>query len=463
MKKLDEQYELLKNLNIMPPHNVDAERALLGSILIEGSSIIKVIDMVSPQDFYRKEHQKIFEAMLRLFEKGNPIDAITVYDELQMLQDKKEEPIGMDYLIYLIDNVVISAHVTEYAKIVRDKAILRRLIETSTKIIEKCYSYEGQDIEELIDEAERMIFNISERYIKEDFTHTSTIVKQLISLLESLSQKRDKITGVPTGYHELDNLTAGLHPSDLIIIAARPGMGKTAFALNIAANAAIHEKKTVAIFSLEMSKEQIALRLISQVGGVEYQKLRTGNLIKDDWRKIIDAAEILSEAQIFIDDTPGISVTETRAKARRLKSEHGVDLIIIDYLQLMKGRGRTENRQQEISEISRSLKSLAKELNVPVIAVSQLSRAVEARQDKRPQLSDLRESGAIEQDADLVIFIYREEVYKKLPSNAGIAEIIVGKQRNGPTGTVKLKFKREILRFEDYDEEDTLGYIPDDI
>ncbi|MGB9668552.1 MAG: replicative DNA helicase [Thermosulfidibacteraceae bacterium] len=460
MRKITESYELLKNLNILPPHNIEAERALLGSILLDGQSIIKILDLVEPQDFYRKEHQLIFTAMLKLFEKGNPIDAITVHEELTNMKCQDETG-GIEYLIDLIDTVATSAHIVQYAKSVRDKAILRKLINTATEIIAKCYNTEVEDVEDLIDEAESMIFKISERYIKEDFSPTSDLIKLAISKLETLAQKRDRITGIPTGYYELDNLTAGLHPSDLIIVAARPGMGKTAFALNIAANAAINEKKTVAIFSLEMSKEQLAMRLLSQTARVDYQKLRTGTLIKDDWKRIIEAAEILTEAPIFIDDTPGISVIEMRAKARRLKHEHGIDLIIVDYLQLIKGRGRTENRQQEISEISRSLKTLAKELNVPVIAVSQLSRAVEARQDKRPQLSDLRESGAIEQDADLVIFIYREEVYKKLPHNKGVAEIIIGKQRNGPTGTIKLTFIKEFLRFEDH-EEGNFGIIPDD-
>ena len=460
MKKVEESYEFFKNLNVIPPQNIEAERALLGSILIDGHSIIKVIDLVEPEDFYRKEHQLIFTAMLRLFEKGSPIDAVTVYEELGNMKVQSEAG-GMEYLIDLIDTVATSAHVTQYAKAIRDKSILRNLIRTAYEIAYKCYNSDTDDVEDIVDEAESMIFKISERYIKEDFSPTSDLVRLAISKLEALSQKRDRITGIPTGYYELDSLTAGLHPSDLIIVAARPGMGKTAFALNIAANAAINEKRKVAIFSLEMSKEQLAMRLLAQTARVDYQKLRTGVLNKDDWKNIIDAAEILTEAPIFIDDTPGISVIEMRAKARRLKHEQGLDLIIVDYLQLIKGRGRSENRQQEISEISRSLKILAKELNVPVIAVSQLSRAVEARQDKRPQLSDLRESGAIEQDADLVIFIYREEVYKKLPNNKGVAEIIIGKQRNGPTGSIKLTFLKEFLRFENY-EEASYDFIPDD-
>ena len=447
MKKIT--YE---QLNILPPQNVEAERALLGSVFLDNQSILKIIDVVSPSDFYRKENALIYEAFLHLFERGEPIDIITVEDELKSM--KADELISREYLISLPEIVPTAAHIEHYAQIVKEKAILRELINAATEIVNKCYQ-QSQDVDELLDEAERAIFAISEKRSKSDFSSSKELVKLAIAQLERLSERRELITGIPTGFIDFDKLTAGLQPGDLIIIAARPSMGKTAFALNIAQNVAIESGKTVAVFSLEMSKEQLALRMLASWAMVDYQKLRVGNVNSEEWRRVIKAAEVLSEAPIFIDDTPAISALEMRAKARRLMSEYGLDLIIVDYLQLMRGRKRSENRQQEISEISRSLKELAKELNIPVVAVSQLSRAVEARQEKRPQLSDLRESGAIEQDADLVVFIYREELYKKTPENAGIAEIIIGKQRNGPTGTIKLTFMREYLRFENFEGRET--------
>lgn len=364
---------------------------------------------------------------------------------------------GIDYLMDLAAFVPTSAHITKYAQIVKEKAILRELIATCHEIVRKCQESD-KDVEELLDEAERQIFAISEKRTRTDFSPSRELVKMAVAQLESLSQKRQLITGLPTGFYDFDMMTAGLQPSDLIIVAARPSMGKTAFVLNIALNVALEEGKSVAIFSLEMSKEQLAMRMLSTVAKVDFRKLKTGNISRDEWRRIVDAADELSEAPIYIDDTPAMSVLEMRAKARRLQADKGLDLLIVDYLQLMRGRGRVESRQQEISEISRSLKGLAKELNVPVIAVSQLSRAVEARSDKRPQLSDLRESGAIEQDADVVVFIYRDEVYNRNTSEPNVAEIIIGKQRNGPTGTVKLVFLKECTRFENYNEETIIDF-----
>ena len=438
----------------LPPQNVEAEQCVLGSILLDNSALNRILDMVTPQDFYKREHQLIFTTMLDLYEKNHPIDLVTLSDALTH-REELEAVGGINYLMELAEVVPSSAHVQHYARIVKEKAVLRHLIRASNDILTLCY--EGsQEVEDLLDEAERLIFSVSEMKTQRDFIDSKILLKEAIKSLEELSRKKKSVTGIPTGFQELDRLTAGFQPSDLIIIAARPSMGKTALALNIAQHVAIKEGKSVAIFSLEMSREQLALRMLSSLAKVPSHKLRTGILSANDWKKVIRAANKLSDAPIFVDDTPALSVLEIRAKARRLMSEKGLNLIVIDYLQLMRGRSKTESRQQEISEISRSLKGLAKELNVPVLALSQLSRAVESRQDKKPQLSDLRESGAIEQDGDLILFIYRPEVYKpEKPEYRGIAEIIVGKQRNGPTGTFKLTFLKEYTTFEEYtDEED---------
>ena len=438
----------------LPPQNVEAEQCVLGSILLDNSALNRILDMVTPQDFYKREHQLIFTTMLDLYEKNHPIDLVTLSDALTH-REELEAVGGVNYLMELAEVVPSSAHVQHYARIVKEKAVLRHLIRASNDILTLCY--EGsQEVEDLLDEAERLIFSVSEMKTQRDFVDSKILLKEAIKSLEELSRKKKSVTGIPTGFQELDRLTAGFQPSDLIIIAARPSMGKTALALNIAQHVAIKEGKSVAIFSLEMSREQLALRMLSSLAKVPSHKLRTGILSANDWKKVIRAANKLSDAPIFVDDTPALSVLEIRAKARRLMSEKGLNLIVIDYLQLMRGRSKTESRQQEISEISRSLKGLAKELNVPVLALSQLSRAVESRQDKKPQLSDLRESGAIEQDGDLILFIYRPEVYKpEKPEYRGIAEIIVGKQRNGPTGTFKLTFLKEHTTFEEYtDEED---------
>ncbi len=436
----------------LPPQNVEAEQSVLGSILLDNNALLRVLENVTPEDFYKREHRIIFSAMLELFQRGQPIDLITVSDLLSQ-REEIEAIGGTEYLMELTETVPSSAHAPHYARIVREKALLRQLISAANDVISLCYDGRMEG-EEVLDEAERVIFSVSQRKIKEDFITSQELVKASVKTLEMLSQRREAVTGIATGFSEFDRLTSGLQPSDLIIIAARPSMGKTALALNIAQNVALKGGKTVAFFSLEMSKEQLAFRMLSSLAKVPSHKLRTGILSKEDWKRVIRAADKLSQARIYVDDTPASSVLEVRAKSRRLQSDHGLDLVIIDYLQLMKGRGRPESRQQEISEISRSLKALAKELNTPVVALSQLSRAVESRQDKRPQLSDLRESGAIEQDGDLIVFIYRPEVYNKhKPEYQGIAEIIVGKQRNGPTGSFKLTFLKEYTTFEEYANE----------
>jgi len=431
----------------IPPQNIEAEQSVLGGILIENEAINRVMEILVPEDFYREAHRKIYHALIELSERDEPADLITTTNELRK-KGELEMVGGASYLAYLIDSVPSAANIEYYARIVKEKAILRKLIETSTEIITQSYE-DRTDVEAFLDEAERAIFEISEKRVRPSFFPIKEIVKESFKTIEQLYKKKELVTGVPSGFKELDRLTAGFQPSDLIIVAGRPSMGKTAFCLNIAQYAAIEGRVPVAIFSLEMSKEQLVLRMLCSEAQVEGTRLRTGYLGESDWPKLTMAAGTLSDAPIFIDDTAALSVLELRAKARRLKSEHGLGMIIIDYLQLMKGRGKAESRQQEISEISRSLKALAKELNVPVIAVSQLSRKTEERTGNRPQLSDLRESGAIEQDADLILFLFREEVYHRTEENRGKAEVIIGKQRNGPIGKVDLAFLDKYTSFKD--------------
>jgi replicative DNA helicase len=433
----------------LPPQNVEAEQSILGGILIENDAINKVTEIVTPDDFYRDAHRKIYNALINLTERDEPADLVTLTNELRKL-NQLDTIGGASYIASLIDSVPTAANIEYYAKIVKEKAILRKLIQTSTEIITQSYD-DRSDVETFVDEAERAIFQISERRVKPSFYPIREIVKQSFKTIERLFEKKELVTGVPSGFRELDQKTAGFQPSDLIIVAGRPGMGKTAFCLNIAQYAAIEKKIPIAIFSLEMSKEQLVIRMLCSEARVEGTKLRTGFLIESDWPRLTLAAGNLSEASIFIDDSAALSVLELRAKARRLKAEHGLGMIVVDYLQLMKGRLRAESRQQEISEISRSLKALAKDLNVPVMAVSQLSRRTEERQGMRPQLSDLRESGAIEQDADLILFIYRDEVYNRSEDNPnrGKAEVIIGKQRNGPIGKVDLAFLDKYTTFKD--------------
>ncbi len=431
----------------IPPQNMEAEQSVLGGILIENEAINRVTEILAPEDFYRDTHRKIFNALIDLFERNEPADLITMTNELRK-KGELDAVGGASYVTSLIDSVPTAANIEYYARIVKEKAILRRLIETSTEIITQSYADRG-DVESFLDEAEKAIFEISERRVKPSFFPIKEIVKESFKTIETLFKNKDLVTGVPSGFKELDRLTSGFQPSDLIIVAGRPSMGKTALCLNIAQYAAIEAKIPVAIFSLEMSKEQLVIRMLCSEAQVEGTRLRTGYLSESDWPKLTMAAGTLSDAPIFIDDTAALSILELRAKARRLKSDHGLGMIIVDYLQLMKGRTRVESRQQEISEISRSLKALSKELNVPVVAVSQLSRKTEERTGNRPQLSDLRESGAIEQDADVILFLFREEIYNRSEENKGKAEVIIGKQRNGPIGKVDLAFLDKFTTFKD--------------
>ena len=431
----------------IPPQNLEAEQSVLGGILIENQAINKVMEILTPDDFYRDGHRRIYAALIDLSERDEPADLITLTNELRK-KDQLDAIGGASYLASLIDSVPTAANIEYYARIVREKAVLRKLIETSTEIITQSYQDRG-DVENFLDEAEKAIFEISERRVRPAFYSIREVVKDSLDTISRLYEKKELITGIPSGFKELDKMTAGFQPSDLVIVAGRPSMGKTAFCLNVAQYAAIERKTTIAIFSLEMSKEQLVLRMLCSQSQVEGTRLRTGFLHESDWTKLTLAAGTLYEAPIFIDDTAALSVLELRAKARRLKAEHRLGLLVIDYLQLMKGRARVESRQQEISEISRSLKALAKELNIPIIAVSQLSRKTEERTGNRPQLSDLRESGAIEQDADVILFLFREEIYNRQEENQGKAELIIGKQRNGPIGKVDLAFIDRFTTFKD--------------
>lgn len=441
----------------IPPQNLEAEQAVLGSILLKADVFGTVVEILKTGDFYKDGHKLVFEAMLGLFERNEPLDLLTVSSELRD-QNRLEQAGGAGYLASLTSIVPVTANVLSYARIIREKSILRRLIAVNTDIASRCFE-EQNDIDLLVDKAEQAIFDIAGSKGEQNFTPVKAIVPKAFAMVEQLFKRKELITGVPSGYGEIDRMTAGLQPSDLIIIAARPSMGKTSFAMNIAQHAALVENIGVAVFSLEMSKEQLVMRLLSSVGRIDSQRIRTGKLRTEDWPKLTRAVAQLSAAPIYIDDTPAISVLEMRAKIRRLASQQQIGLIIVDYLQLMRGRSDIENRTQEISEISRSLKALAKEHNVPVIALSQLNRSLESRTDKRPMMSDLRESGAIEQDADVICFIYRDEVYNKSEDNPekGIAEVIIGKQRNGPTGVSRLTFIKEYTMFENmstFDEAD---------
>ncbi len=431
----------------VPPQNLEAERAVLGAILMDNETVYTVMEILEPPAFYQPSHRLIFSTMLDLSERGEPIDIVTLVDRLRSA-GSLDKAGGPDYIPTLADEVPTSAGVANYAKIVKEKAVLRNLIETSTEIVQDCFEAPG-DVDQLLDEAERRIFAISEERIRSGFLSMKEIVKSSFKTIESLYEKKEHVTGVPTGFADIDELTSGFQPSDLIIIAGRPSMGKTAFCLNVAQYASMNKKLTVAVFSLEMAKEQLVMRMLCSEARIDAHRLRSGFLGQTDWPKLSTAAGRLADASIYIDDTPALSSMEMRAKTRRLKADKGLDLVIVDYLQLMSGRSRSDNREQEISEISRSLKALAKELGVPVVALSQLNRGVESRMDKRPILADLRESGAIEQDADVIIFIYRDEIYNKESMDKGIAEIIIGKQRNGPVGVRKLTWLDKYTRFED--------------
>src|SRR6266705_71152 len=429
------------------PQNIEAECGVLGSIIIDPEAIVQVAEFLFPDDFYRDAHRTIYEVILQLYEQREPADFITICDELER-RNKLEAVGGASYITSLINQVPTSGNVEFYGRIVERNAILRRLIEAAGQIA--AVAYEEEDADVALDKAEQLIFNISQRHARSDFSLLRDILSEYMNKLDQLHERRGTIVGVPTGFADLDHLTGGLQKSDLIILAARPAVGKSSMALTMAHNTAVKHQRSVAIFSLEMSKEQLVQRLLSMDAGIDQQRLRTGWIEDEEWDRIIYAMGTLSEANIWIDDTPGISTMEMRSKARRLQAEHNIDLIIVDYLQLMQssvGGKRNENRVMEISEISRNLKGLARELDVPVMALAQLSRQVESRQSKVPQLSDLRESGSIEQDADIVMFIYREDVYNPDTERKNIADIIVAKHRNGPVGEVSLYFQASQTRF----------------
>ncbi len=432
------------------PHNLEAERSVLGAILLHNEAFNLAAEVIDSGDFYRDAHRRIFDKMVKIVERGGAIDLVTLKDELGRTGDLDEVG-GPAYITALVDGVPRSMNVEHYARIIKEKSTLRNLIFSANKILATAYDAE-EDADVILDQAEHAIFAIADDKVRDGFVSLRDLAQSSLDTIEQLHARKELITGVPTGFTDLDEMTSGLQPSDLVIVAARPSMGKTSLVLNVAQHVGTKTDKTVGIFSLEMSKEQLFLRMLTAEARIDAQRMRRGYLGERDWGRLSQALGSLSEAKIFIDDTPSIGVLEMRAKCRRLAAEHDLNLVVIDYIQLMQGRGRFENRTLELASISRSLKGLAKELNVPVVVLSQLSRAPEARSDHRPQLSDLRESGALEQDADVVMFIYRQDMYqdKSDPSGdgAGVAELIIGKQRNGPTGIVKLAFIREFTRFE---------------
>ena len=430
------------------PANPEAEEAVLGSLLIDPDAVIKVASFLESDDFYREKNAWIYQAVLHLHERREPADFVTLVDELER-RNQLQEVGGAAYITSLINSVPTAVYIEHYAHIVERTATLRRLIGAAGQIATLAYE-EAEDVGEVVDRAEQIIFSVSERRVRRDLVPVRQVMHDVVDRIDFLHRHRGDVLGVPTGFTKLDKLLGGFQKSDLIILAARPSVGKTSLALNFALNAARRHKKVVGFFSLEMSAEQLVQRLLSVETGINQQRLRQGEIEDHEWQMLMEAAGVLSETMLFIDDTPAISALELRTKARRLQAEHGLDLVIVDYLQLMRGEGgRNDNRVQEISYISRSLKSLARELETPLIALSQLSRAVESRTDHKPQLSDLRESGAIEQDADIVMFIYREEMVKDTSERKNIADIIVAKHRNGPTDTVPLFFQKELTRFAD--------------
>lgn len=438
-------------LNKVPPNNIEAEESILSAILINNDALTLVLEILKDEDFYREAHRKIFRAMVALFDQSEPADLVTLTNYLRE-KGELESVGGASRLAEMIDTVPMAANVAHYAKIVQEKAVLRRLIERSAEITVRCFDDKG-DVEDVLDFAQSAIFDISENKIKSSFDPLAHILTDAYKAVEYAYENRAMVTGTPSGFTDLDKMTSGFQPGDLIILAARPSMGKTALALNMCRHACQSAKRGTAFFSLEMSKQQLGMRMLSTEAKVDSSRIRGGFLSENDLSSINQACGVLYDIPMYIDDTPAISSLELRARARRLAMEKGIGLIAVDYLQLMRGPSTVERRDLEISEISRSLKALAKELSLPVIALSQLNRKVEERADKRPMLSDLRESGAIEQDADLILFIYRDEVYNKEDlSNRGVAELIISKQRNGPTGTVRLTYRAECTRFEDYQE-----------
>ena len=427
------------------PHSVEAEQSVIGSMIMDRDAIMTASEVITSEDFYQSQYGVLFDAMLELYNEGKPVDLVTLQERLRE-KDVPPEISSLEFAKDLLDAVPTSANVRHYATIVQEKSMLRKLIKVNEEIANTCYLAKERT-EDILEETEKKIFDLLQYRSTGDFVPIKQVVLNALDKIEKASKNKGTVTGIPTGFIDLDYKTSGFQPSDLILIAARPSMGKTAFVLNVAQNMAFKEGKTVAIFSLEMSKEQLVNRLFSLESKVDSQALRTGNLTDEDWAKLIEGAAVVGKSYLIIDDTPGISIAELRSKCRKFKLEHNLGIIIIDYLQLMSGGKRSESRQQEISEISRSLKAVARELNVPVVALSQLSRAVEQRPDHRPMLSDLRESGAIEQDADVVMFLYRDDYYNKDTDKKNIAEVIIAKQRNGPIGTVELVWLPNYTKF----------------
>ncbi len=429
----------------VPPHSIEAEQSVVGSMIMDKDAITTASEIISSEDFYQHQYGLLFDAMVELFNEGKPVDLITLQEKMKE-KELPSELSSIEFIRDLMTAVPTSANVKYYANIVREKATLRRLIKVTESITNECY-LNREKLEVILEETEKQVFDVVQNKSSGDFVSIKDIVIKSLESIESAAKNKGSVTGIATGFYDLDYKTAGLQPSDLILVAARPSMGKTAFVLNIAEYVAVKSNITTAIFSLEMSKDQLVKRIISMNSKVDSQAIRSGELQDDDWVKLVESARSIGNSNLIIDDTPGISIGELRSKCRKFKLEHNLGLVIIDYLQLMSGGKKAESRQQEISEISRSLKALAREISAPVIALSQLSRAVEQRPDKRPMLSDLRESGAIEQDADVVMFIYRDDYYNHDSEDAGVSEIIIGKQRNGPTGTVKLAWLSQFTKF----------------
>ncbi len=427
------------------PHSIEAEQSVIGSMIMDKDAILMASEVLDNSDFYEQQHGILFDTMLELFNEGKPVDLVTLQNRLKE-KDVPPQLSSLEFIGDLVASVPTSANVKYYAQIVRDKAVLRRLIKVAEEAANDCY-LDKEKLDTILEKIEKQVFNISQNRGTKEFADIKEIVLRSIDSIEAASKNQGSVTGIATGFYDLDYKTAGLQPSDLILIAARPSMGKTAFALNIAEYVALRSNITTAIFSLEMSQDQLAKRLLAMNSRVDSQNIRTGNLSAEEWANLMESARIIGNSNLVIDDTSSISISELRSKCRKLKLERNLGLIIIDYLQLMSGNKKSESRQQEISEISRSLKALAREINVPVIALSQLSRAVEQRPDKRPMLSDLRESGAIEQDADVVMFIYRDDYYNLDSEEPGVTEVIIGKQRNGPTGTIKLAWLSQFTKF----------------
>jgi replicative DNA helicase len=437
----------------LPPQNIEAEQSILGGLMLDKDAWDQVADLIRPEDFYRPQHQKIYQTIAELIAANQPVDMITVTDNLRG-KSELDTVGGTEYIIELVNRTVSAANITTYAKLVYEKSILRKMIVAATKVTQRAFDEDFSELNVFLDQAEEEFYRLGESKKTEGLINPLEVVKSSVAKIEDLFQRKADITGVPTGFTQLDRMTAGMHGGELLIVAARPSMGKTAFSLNLAQHMAFRCKKTVAYFSLEMSREAVMMRLLAAEARINMKDIRSGRLSDAAWPKLIQAASMISESKLFLDESSGISPMEVRSRARRLKAQHGLDIIMIDYLQLMDLKQKVESRERAVSEISKSLKSLAKELDVPVVALAQLNRGVEGRTEKRPMLSDLRESGSIEQDADVIMMLYRDDYYdKENPDAAGNAEVIIGKQRNGPTGTVKLRFEAEFGRFRDAENE----------